>query len=266
MWIDSHCHLNHEKISDLGSPSDIIAAANDAGVEGMLTINCRISDEFTEILDISRTHKNVWCSVGTHPHEASKPEEKSISQAEIVAHANNNETVIAIGETGLDYYYDFATPEDQQASFRKHIQACIESALPMVVHARDADEDVARIAFKEEGAGTTLKGVIHCFSSGRELAEKALEFGFYISFSGIVTFKQAQELRDIAKDIPLDRILVETDAPYLAPGPHRGETNQPAYVQHTGAILAELHNISKESLARHSKENFFTLFDKASLS
>lgn len=266
MWIDSHCHLNHEKIKDLGSPSEIIKAANDAGVEGMLTINCRISDEFPEILEIARAHKNVWCTVGTHPHEASAPEEKAITQAQIVQKAQSDPNVIGIGETGLDYYYDFSTREDQQESYRKHIRACIEADLPMIVHARDADEDIARIAFEEEGAGTRLKGIMHCFSSGPELAEKALEFGFYISFSGIVTFKQAEELRDIAKNVPLERILVETDAPYLAPDPYRGKTNQPAYVQHTGAILAQLHNISQENIAKHSKQNFFALFDKAKLS
>ncbi len=265
MWIDSHCHLNHTKIRDLGSPSDIVAAANDAGVEGMLTINCRMSDEFSEILEIARSHKNVWCTLGTHPHEASKPEEMAITQAQIVELAHRHSEVVGIGETGLDYYYDFADVDNQQAGFRKHIQACIETDLPMIVHARDADEDVARIAFEEEGAGTALRGVMHCFSSGQALAEKALAFGFYLSFSGIVTFKQADELREIAKDVPLDRILVETDAPYLAPAPYRGKTNQPAYVSHTGAVLADLHGISAEEMAKRSKDNFFRLFSKAEL-
>ena len=263
MWIDSHCHLNHENIKDLGSPADIIEAARAEGVEGMLTINCRMVEEFPEILKIAEQHENVWCTLGTHPHDASKAEELAVTKEEMVKRAAQHQDVIGIGETGLDYHYDFSTPEDQQMSFRKHIQACIEADLPIIIHAREADEDVARILFNEEGAGTALKGVMHCFSSGRGLAEAALDFGFYISFSGIVTFKQADELRDIAKDVPLDRILVETDAPYLAPTPFRGKINQPAYVGHTGAVLAALHGISPEETAQRTTENFFRLFDQA---
>jgi len=261
MWIDSHCHLNHKKIADLGSPGDIINDARANDVEGMLTINCRMSDEFTDIRAIAEAHDNVWCSLGTHPHEASKPEENAISLEEIVELAQH-EKVVGIGETGLDYYYDFAEVNHQKSSFIKHLNVCAETKLPVIIHARDADDDIAAI-LRDEGAGERFTGVMHCFSSGAKLAQQALDMGFYISFSGIVTFNKADELRDIAANVPLDRLLVETDAPYLAPMPYRGKTNSPAYVKHTGEKLAELHNISKEDLANHSKNNFFRLFDKA---
>lgn len=262
MWIDSHCHLNHtntEKTAD-----DLVNEAKEAGVDGILTICCRISEEMDELRSITAAHDNVWCSVGTHPHDASKDAEKAISADEIVKIAQSDDKIIGIGESGLDYYYNYATPEDQQSSFRKHIQACIAADLPLIVHARDADDDIIRI-IREEGQGTNLTGVMHCFSSSRQLAEDALDFGFYISFSGIVTFKKSTELQDIAKDVPLDRILVETDAPFLAPTPYRGKTNEPAYVVHTGSFLAELLNLDQETIANHSKQNFFTLFDKAKL-
>ena len=262
MWIDSHCHLNHPKIAGLGDPARLVENARAQGVEGMLTISCRIADEFPSILAVAKQFDGVWCTIGTHPHDAGKPEEKKITQAELVRQALSDPKIVGIGETGLDYFYKNSTPEDQDISFRKHIRACIESDMPMVVHARDADEDIAHTII-EEGKGTNLSGVMHCFSSGRKLAEDALEFGFYISFSGIVTFKQAHELRDIAKIVPLDRILVETDAPYLAPEPHRGKTNQPAYVPHTGKVLADVHGITVEEIARHTKDNFFRLFKRA---
>lgn len=264
MWIDSHCHLTHERLLDAGSVDEVVETAHENGVEGLLTICCRVHDEFPEVLTTAKKFDNVWCTIGTHPHDAGNESEKTISKDELVRLAQSHPKIVGVGESGLDYYYDNAPRKDQQASFRKHIQACIETDLPLVVHARDADEDIAQI-IKEEGTGTNLSGVMHCFSSGCELAEEMLDFGFYISFSGIVTFKQAEELRDIAKDVPLDRILVETDAPYLAPEPFRGKINQPAYVPHTGAMLAKLHNISKEDMAVHSKQNFFNLFKKAKL-
>lgn len=263
MWIDSHCHLNHPNIKVLGEPEVIINNARQAGIDGMLTICCRIADEFPEILKITQANKDVWCTIGTHPHDASLPAEKAITRDHLVKLANSDPKIVGIGETGLDYYYNNSTHEDQQASFRKHIQACIETGLPMVVHARDADEDIIRI-IREENDGT-LRGVMHCFSSGRKMAENALEIGFYISFSGILTFKQADELRAIAKDMPLERVLIETDAPFLAPVPHRGKTNQPAYVAETGKQLAQVHGIGPETLAKHSKDNFFRLFNKAQL-
>lgn len=264
MWIDSHCHLNHTKLAEIGTPGEIVANAVAAGVESMLTICCRVADEFPDILKLAKQFDNVWCTIGTHPHDASKPGEIAISQEELVRLAKSDAKIVGIGESGLDYFYNYATHEDQQQSFRKHIRACIETDLPLVVHARDADEDIIKI-LKEEGAGTGsgLNGVMHCFSSGRKMAEEALELGFYISLSGIVTFKQAEELRAIARDVPLDRLLVETDAPYLAPTPHRGKTNQPAYVVNTGKIAAEIKNVSPEEMAAITKENFFNLFTKA---
>jgi TatD DNase family protein len=264
MWIDSHCHLNHTKFKGIGSPEILVKNAYENGVEGMLTICCRIADEFSEVLATAKKFENVWGTVGTHPHDAGNPEEKAVKQDQLVKLALSDPKIIGIGETGLDYYYNNSTHEDQQQSFRKHIRACIESGLPMVVHARDADEDIIRIIREENGSGK-LTGVMHCFSSGHKMAEEALELGFYLSFSGIVTFKQADELRDIARNVPLDRILVETDAPYLAPVPYRGQVNQPAYVSYTGKQLSELHNVSEEQLAKHSKDNFFKLFNKANI-
>ena len=263
MLIDSHCHLNHEKFEG-AAPAEIIARAKAAGIGGMVTINVKIASEFDEILGIARAHENVWCTVGTHPHHAGEAAEKGISQEELVRLAQSDPKVVGIGESGLDYFYDFAPVEDQKESFRRHIQACIETDLPLIVHAREADRDVMDI-IKEEGAGTRLKGVLHCFSSGSAMAEEALDFGFYISFSGIVTFPKALELQDIASSVPLDRFLVETDAPYLAPHPFRGKTNEPAYTVHTAQKLADLHGVEAEVIAKRSTENFFKLFDKAVL-
>jgi TatD DNase family protein len=262
MWIDSHCHLNHEKIKPIGSPADIVRMAKEGGVEGMLTICCRIADEFPEVLSIAREHESVWCTVGTHPHDAGKDAEQAVTFEELVRIARSDPKIIGIGESGLDYFYDKSPRDLQEISFRKHIRACIETGLPLIVHARDADEDIIRI-LKEEGAGQgCLKGVMHCFSSGRKMAEEALDIGFYISFSGILTFKAADELRSIARDVPMDRLLVETDAPYLAPVPKRGETNQPAYVAHTGAVLAGVKNVPVDEMAVVTKANFFRLFER----
>lgn len=265
MWIDSHCHLNHKRLLNVGGPRDLVSRANGADVDGMLTICCRIREEMDELIHIAHSHDNVWCTVGTHPHDAGQAAEKSVSEAELIRLAQSDPCIVGIGESGLDYFYKNSEPEDQQESFRKHIRACIETGLPLVVHARDADEDIIRI-IKEEGAGSDLKGVMHCFSSGRKMGEDALELGFYISFSGIVTFKKSVELQEFARDVPLDRILVETDAPYLAPEPHRGDINEPALVVHTGSFVARLKGISEKDMASRSTQNFFTLFDKASIS
>ncbi len=261
MWIDSHCHLNHAKLKQIGTPDDVVKNAHAEGIDGMLTICCRISDEFPEVLATAKQFQNVWCTIGTHPHDASKPGEIAVTQNELVKLAQSDPKIIGIGESGLDYFYNNSSHEDQHTSFRKHIRACVETDLPIVVHARDADEDIIRL-IREEGAGK-LRGVMHCFSSGRKMAEEALELGFYISFSGILTFKQADELREIAKTVPLDRMLVETDAPYLAPTPHRGKTNQPAFVVETGKKLADVHGISNEDMAQKTKDNFLKLFNKA---
>lgn len=265
MWIDSHCHLNHVKIKENDSNiKDIIARANSAGIDGMLSVNCRISEEFEEIKNIAESFDNVWCSIGTHPHDAGAKEEKAYSVKDIVNLTSSSNKVIAIGETGLDYFYKNSSIDDQKESFRKHIRVCLETGLPLIVHSRDAEDDTMEI-IREEGAGTSLSGVMHCFSSDRKLAEEALDFGFYISFSGIVTFKKSQELRDIAKDIPIDRILTETDAPFLAPEPHRGRICEPALMVHTGEILASLHDMALNDFAKHTSDNFFSLFKKAKL-
>jgi TatD DNase family protein len=261
MWIDSHCHLNHLKIRPLGAVSEIVQSARVAGVTGMVNICCRMADEFPVILETAEMFDDVWCTVGTHPHEASRRDEKNLNVHDIIKLARHPK-VIGIGESGLDYYYEYSTKEDQEISFRKHIEACVTTDLPLVVHARDADEDIAR-TLREEGAGGALKGVMHCFSSGPALADAALEMGFYISFSGILTFKQAEELREIARRVPIDKLLVETDAPFLAPEPYRGKTNQPAYVAHTGAVLAELHGMAPEQMAAQTSKNFYSLFTKA---
>lgn len=264
MYIDSHCHLNHAKLAGLGTPEDIITRANNVGVAGMVSICCRISDEFPNILKLVQGHKGVWCTIGTHPHEASDPAEMALTQAQIVEMARSDPKIIGIGESGLDYFYKHAEVQDQQDSFRKHIRACIETDLPLIVHARDADEDTMRI-IREEGTGTKLKGVMHCFSSGRAMGEDALDFGFYISFSGIVTFPKAPELRDFAKDVPMDRILIETDSPYLAPDPFRGKVNEPALVRYTCGVVAGLKGVESPDMAKQSSENFFRLFDRAVL-
>lgn len=262
MWIDSHCHLTHERMKALGTTQNVIEEAIRSDVSGMLTISCRIKGDFPEILKIAQEHDHVWCSVGTHPHDAADEAEQEVGALSIAELAASDPNIIAIGETGLDYYYENAPRELQKESFRKHLHACIETGLPVIIHARESDQDILTI-LKEEGQGTKLKGVMHSFSSGRKLAEGALELGFYISFSGILTFPKAEELRDIARDVPLDRLLVETDAPYLAPVPVRGKINQPSYVRHTGKALAIIHNISEKDLASNTYKNFFKLFSKA---
>lgn len=259
MWLDSHCHLNHERIEELGSPSDIISAAKENNVSGLMTICCEISKEFETLKQISTNHDNVWCSIGTHPHDADNPEEVQISEDMIAAAVNDNPKVVAIGETGLDYYYDNSPREEQKTSFRKHIRASKACDTALVIHTRDAEDDTVQI-LKEEG---TPKGVLHCFTGSKDLAERGLDLGLYISFSGIVTFNNAADLQEIAKTMPLERMLIETDAPFLAPVPLRGKVNQPANVTHTGKFIAELRGITEEELAEKTRENFFNLFPKA---
>lgn len=260
LFIDSHCHLNSKKIAPIGAPADLVARANAGGVAGMVTICCRMHEETETLKSIADAHKNVWCTVGTHPHDASSDAEKAFSVADIVKLAAHPK-VVGIGESGLDYFYNFSTPDDQAISFRKHIHACMESDLPIVVHARDADDDIIKV-IREEGQGK-LRGVMHCFSSGAKMAEEAIDLGFYISFSGIVTFKNAQNLRDIAKTVPLDKILIETDAPYLAPEPHRKNVNEPALVLHTANCLAEVLDKTRDEIGELTAANFFNLFTKA---
>ena len=265
MWIDSHCHLNHATFADALTPEILIQDAREHHVSGLLSICCRVHDEFPALLALVQAHDNVWCSLGTHPHDAGHPNERIMTQAALIQAANSASKVIAIGESGLDFHYDYAPRDDQEISFRKHIRVSLETGLPLIIHAREADNDIIRI-LKEEAAGSPLKGVMHCFSSGAGLAKYALEIGFYISFSGIITFKNAHDLRTIAHTVPLNRLLVETDAPYLAPAPHRGKQNRPAYVVHTGEYLADFLGYAPEDFAAQTTRNFFALFDKANAS
>lgn len=256
MLVDSHCHLDFDVFDE--DRSETIQRARDAGVAAMVTICTRVT-KFEEICAIAETDDNIWCSVGIHPHQAE--DEPVVTVEDLVSRAAHPK-VIAIGETGLDYYYDNSPRELQETSFRTHIAASRETELPLIVHTRDADEDMAEILEDEMEKGA-FPGVLHCFSSGRRLAERALDIGFYISLSGIVTFKNAQDLRDIVKDVPVDRILVETDAPFLAPIPNRGKRNEPAFVADTAARVAELKAMDNQALSAASTENFFRLFSKA---
>lgn len=262
MYIDSHCHLTHNRLLNKASREDIVSNAVAAGVETMLTISCQICGDFPAVLKTAQSFDNVYCTIGTHPHDAGDEAEKAVTQEQLCEMALSDPNIVGIGESGLDYFYKHAPIEDQHESFRKHIRACIETGLPLVVHARDADDDVMRI-LREEGDGKGLKGVMHCFSSSPKMGYEALDFGFYISFSGIVTFKNASELQEFAKDVPLDRMLIETDAPFLAPEPFRKEINEPALVVNTAQKLADLQGVDVTKIAEHSKNNFFTLFDKA---
>ncbi len=253
MLVDSHCHLD---FSDFAPEREaVIARARAAGVGTMLTISTRL-DEFPAVRAIAETHDDIWCSVGAHPHEAADYAE--ISASELAAFAAHPR-VIGIGETGLDYHYDHSPRELQEKAFRAHIAASHRTGLPLIVHAREADAEIARILVETHPPA----GVLHCFSSGRGLAEAALDLGFYISISGIVTFRNTEELRAVVRDVPLDRLLVETDAPYLAPVPYRGKRNEPAYVAATAAAVAALKGIEPDALAAATTDNFFRLFRKA---
>jgi TatD DNase family protein len=231
--------------------------ARDAGVDAMVTISTRVK-RFDEIIAIVEQNPSVWCSVGTHPHHAH--EEPEITTADLVRFAAHPRCV-AIGEVGLDYHYegDYAA---QAEGFRRHIAASRETRLPLVIHARDADEDIASILEDETGKGA-FPFVLHCFSSGIDLARRGLALGGYISFSGILTFKNAATIQEVAGFAPADRILVETDAPYLAPVPYRGKTNEPSFVRHTAEKLAEIRGVSLEEIGRTTTDNFFRLFSKA---
>ena len=254
MLVDSHCHLD---FPDFATEREaIVARARSAGVETMLTIGTRL-DEFATVRAIAEAHNEIWCSVGVHPHEAK--DYAALAPQQLVALAAHPK-VVGIGETGLDFHYDLSPRDIQERLFRTHIAASRETGLPLIIHAREADGEVAGILDEERPP----PGVMHCFSSGRPLAEAALALGFYISISGIVTFRNAEELRAIVRDVPLDRLLVETDAPYLAPAPYRGKRNEPAYVAATAAAVAELKGIELQHLAATTSANYFRLFGKAS--
>jgi TatD DNase family protein len=253
MLVDSHCHLDY--LAQDGDLDAVVERARRAGVGRMLTICTRVT-EFETIRGIAGRFDDVWCTVGIHPHEAAA--EPSVTAAKLVE-LSREPKVAGIGETGLDYFYEHSPRDAQQASFRAHIAAARETGLPLVVHTRDADDDTAGI-LEDEYAKGPFPGVIHCYSTGRELAERALAIGFYISLSGILTFKKAEALRETAAILPMDRLLVETDAPYLAPAPNRGKRNEPSYVVHTAAALAGLRGLAVNEIETRTTDNFFNLF------
>jgi len=255
MLIDSHCHLDFPDFKD--ELAGVVARAKAAGVGRMVTISTRVR-RLGELLAICERFPEVFSSVGTHPHHAH--EELDIGTAELIERARHPK-VVAIGEAGLDYHYDNSPRAAQEQGFRAHIAAARETGLPLVIHAREADADVARI-LREESARGAFPAVLHCFTGGRELAFTGIELGLYVSFTGILTFKKSDELRAIAAELPAARILVETDAPYLAPGKYRGKRCEPAYVVETARVLAETRGVSPEEIARQTTENFFRLFRK----
>jgi TatD DNase family protein len=254
--VDSHCHLDFPEFA--AELDAVVARAREAGVGRLLTICTRLS-KFHEVLAVAERFDRMFCSVGVHPHEAAH--EPDVALDRIVTLAKHPK-VVGIGEAGLDYYYDKSPRDQQKSNFRRHMQAAIETNLPLIVHTRDADDDMAQMLTEGCGEGA-LRGVLHCFTSSRQLAEKALELGFYISISGIVTFKNAEDLRQTVRGVPLDRLLVETDSPFLAPIPVRGKPCEPAFVAYTAAKVAELKSVDKDALARATTENFFRLFDRA---
>lgn len=255
MLVDSHCHLNYEGLRE--DVPGVLARARAAGVSRFLNISTK-EREWPEVVGLAEREADVFATVGIHPHEAET--HPDVNTAKLVAAANHPK-VVGIGETGLDYFYDHSPREQQQTAFRAHIAACREIGLPLIVHTRDAEEDTARI-LREEMEKGPYTGVIHCFTASQQFAETALELGFYISLSGIVTFKNAKDLQETAKTIPQGRLLVETDSPFLAPVPKRGKTCEPAYVTHTAAFVANLRGQTVEELAQATTENFLRLFSK----
>ena len=256
--IDSHCHLNYPGLAE--RQEEVLANARARGIAGFLNISTR-QKEWDDVVEVAERNDDVWATIGVHPHEAdAHPDLGAAALIEAAAHPR----VIAIGECGLDYFYDKSDRAAQRERFQAHIEAARATGLPLVVHTRDAEEDTAEILAREVGRGG-VTGVLHCFTGTAELACKALELGFYISMSGIVTFKNAQDLQQTAKTIPLDRLLVETDSPFLAPVPNRGKTCEPAFVADTAAFLSELRGEDPEALADATTANFFRLFSKAAV-
>ena len=255
MLVDSHCHLDFPEFAP--ELDAVLARARAAGVGHFLTIGTELAN-FPRVRAIARHAPDIHCTVGVHPHSAAK---EPLSGPEILLEHSTDPKVAAFGETGLDYYYDNSPREAQLSDFRVHIAAARSAGLPLIVHTREAEDDT--IAVLSEAGEGRVTGVFHCFTGTAKLAHAALDFGFYISVSGIATFKKADALRDVLKDIPLDRLLVETDAPYLAPQPHRGKRNEPAFVVHTAAMLAELKGVAPDDLAAVTTANFFRLFSKA---
>jgi len=255
MLVDSHCHLDFPDFeNDLEA---IVKRAEAAGVGRMVTISTRVR-RFDNLLGIAERFSNIYCSIGTHPHNAH--EELDVSTEDLVNLARHPK-VVAIGEAGLDYHYDLSPRDAQEIGFRRHIAAARETGLPLVIHAREADADMARILTEETGKGA-FPAVLHCFTAGPELARTAIDLGLHISFTGILTFKRSDDLRAIAASLPADRIMVETDSPYLAPGKYRGKRNEPAYVTEVAKVLAETRGVSTDEIARQTTETFFRLFNK----
>jgi TatD DNase family protein len=256
MFIDSHCHLNYKGlVEDQGA---VLARARSAGVVGMLNISTRES-EWDAVVAVAESEYDVWASIGIHPHEADG--HPDIDTEKLIARSKHPR-VIAIGETGLDYYYDHSDRDQQRLSFRTHIAASRQTGLPLIVHTRNAEDDTAAILTEEMALGC-FPGVIHCFTASDTFAEIALDLGFYISISGIVTFKNARDLQQTAARVPIERLLIETDSPFLAPIPHRGKPCEPAFVADTARYLATLRDTSVHELGASTAENFRTLFTKA---
>lgn len=255
MLVDSHCHLD---FPDFAAELDaVVARARAAGIGRMVSISTRVK-KHAQVLAIAEKYADVFCSVGTHPHHAA--EEPEID-AETLIGLSRHPKIVAIGEAGLDYHYDTSPRDAQAASFRRHIAAARQTGLPLVIHSREADADMAALLREEMGRGP-FKAVLHCYTGGHDLAFTAVELGHCIGFTGILTFKNSGALRDIAKALPADRILVETDSPYLAPTPYRGKRCEPAFVVETAKMLADTRGVSAEEIARQTTENFFRLFNK----
>lgn len=256
MLVDSHCHLDFADFD--ADRAALLTRARETGVKTMVTISTRIK-KFPQIVAIAESDPDIWCSVGTHPHNA---HEEPDTQVDELVGLSQHPKCVAIGEAGLDYHYDKSPRDVADRVFRTHIAAARKTGLPLVIHARDADADMIAVLRDEMGKGA-FPAVLHCFSSGAELARVGVELGLMVSFSGILTFKNSEDIRTIARGVPLDRLLVETDAPYLAPPPYRGKRNEPAYVAETAKVLAEVKGVSGDEMARVTTDNFFRVFTKA---
>jgi TatD DNase family protein len=255
MWVDSHCHLDFPDFD--GQLDGVLARARANGVTRFLTIGTHLS-KHEQVVRVAEAHPDVWCTTGIHPHEAAA---ESLDGPQALIRNALHPKVVGIGETGLDFYYEHSPRREQETAFRHHIAAARETQLPLIVHTRDADPETVDI-LRDEWRKGPFPGLIHCFTSGQALADAALEIGFFISVSGISTFKTAEPIRTVLRSVPLDRLLVETDAPYLAPIPHRGKRNEPAFVVHTAALLAQVKGVSPETLAQATTGNFHRLFKK----
>lgn len=256
MFIDHHCHLDFPQFAE--DFDGVIQRAKNAGVGAMVTISTHVK-KLNTLLELTTRDPDLYCSVGTHPHNADQ--EMDITIDDLVRLANSHDKIVAIGEAGLDYFYQKSTRENQAEGFRRHIAAARITGLPLEIHTRDADDDCKAI-LEEEHARGAFPAILHCYTGGMDLAMRAVELGLYVSFTGVVSFKKSDALREIAKAVPLDRILIETDAPYLSPEPHRGKTNEPAFVVHTAAAIAKARGLTTDQIAAATTQNFFRLFTK----